>query len=220
METEIVPPEPEQPESKGGEDGESEGEEEGEEEKEGEEEGEEEEREPTPEVPKEYTFVSEALWNLFDKDNVGSVCLPQVVASLALFKGGYGPDALRAALAAYDVADGGDADEGAVWAAVQLAAPKPLTGQQLTHIRRAWRAAEKTGQGEEEEEEVDEEEGEGESKGGGEEDGPPPPPRVIIDSFMDCVSGDEYLATVLCEPVPIPLEDPETSDVPDDEDDE
>ncbi len=228
VEEEVVPPEPEKPEGKdGAEDGEEEEEEEEEEEKggdsddEGGEEGEE-EKEPEPEKPKEYTRKSMALFELFDTSKSGTVSLPHVVSSIALFKSGYGEEALRFTLGAYDIKGEQAANEAAVWAALQLAVPKELSPQQMSQIRRAWRNADKFGASEEEEEEeADDADEEGEGKAAEPAEEGPVETRVMIDSFMEAVQGDEYLAEALLEAVPIPLEDPETSDAPDgDEDDD
>ena len=230
VEEEVTPPEPEKPEGK---DGAEEGEEEEEEEEDDDEEskgddsgeeGEEEDegKEAEPEKPKEYTRKSMALFELFERDGSGTVCLPHVVASISLFKSGFGEEALRFALGAYDAKGEQAATEAAVWAALQLAVPKELSAQQLSQVRRAWRNADKFGasdEEEEEEEDADEDE-DGEGKVAEPVEEGPVETRVMIDSFMEAVQGDEFLAEALLEAVPIPLEDPETSDAPDDEDDD
>ena len=227
VEEEVVQPEPEKPEGKDGaeEEGEEEEEEEDDAESKGEddsqEEGEEEGKEPEPEQPKEYTRKSMALFELFEASGSGTVSLPHVVASISLFKSGYGEEALRFALGAYDAKGEQAATEAAVWAALQLAVPKELSAQQLSQVRRAWRAAEKFGASEEEEEEEeDADEDEGEGKAAETADEGPVETRVMIDSFMEALQGDEFLAEALLEALPIPLEDAETSDAPEDDDDD
>lgn len=166
-----------------------------------------------------------------------SVQADWLVATLALFKSGYGEAALRFAVKAVDADGSGALSEAALWRAVTRAASSALTPTLRNHLRKAWRGAEKyvppeeepkeeEGEGEgaeaeaegeapaEGEEGAEKPEGEGEAAPAAEEPAAPPAPkapeepRVLSESFLGLVLEDEALAAVLAKEVPVPIEEP------------
>ena len=72
-----------------------------------------------------------------------SVCGGIVNASIGLHKSGFGEPALRFALKCHDFNNDGALTEAAIWAVVSVVLSSHIDPIHMTHLRRAWRMAEK-----------------------------------------------------------------------------
>ena len=82
------------------------------------------------------------VWaTLFAGEN--TVCGALLVSTIGLLKSGFGEAALRFSLKCHDFKDEGCLTEAQVWVAVTLALSADATPHHATHLRRAWRQADK-----------------------------------------------------------------------------
>lgn len=177
------------------------------------------EAEAAPPKPVKFTDNAAEFFKVVDPSGSGSVSATDLLATLQLCTGGWGEATLKNIMTAFDTANRGALDEHSLFSAITWACPKATSFQQRSHLRKAWRQAERWAPEEKEEEEEagDEEEGdegkqeEAESK---QEEGEPEPEpvRVLIDDWLDKAREDEYLASFLLTDIPVPVDEVEGED--------
>lgn len=166
--------------------------------------------EPVPEVTSENY---KQVWDLLTKDTASEkVSIQQLLGTIAICKQGYSETTFRTVLKLGDHAGLNAVSESAAWTAICRCVNRSdaLSGATMrTHLRRAWRKAEKYappvpegGEGGEE----------------GTEEGPAAPPAALViaaadqqvqlDSFVTCLQEDELAAEVLFKEVPVPIAPP------------
>lgn len=185
-------------------------------------EGEDDETTPLP-AKKEYTNKGGDLIAQFLSDQAKTVPLQTFLTQLFLIKNGYGEPAFRFALTAADARGRTALTAPEAWAALQLVSSRAIEEDKHgVHLRRAWRTAEvwpPVPDPEEEPEPLDEEDEEAMAEQRRMQALMDGEPRVAIESFADAVLGDEWIASLFNTEVEVPTTDPETSSVPDEDED-
>lgn len=171
----------------------------------------------------EYTNKAGDLMAPFLVGQAKTVPLQTFLTQLFLIKNGYGEPAFRFALTAADARGRSALTAPEAWAALQLASPRAIEEDKHgVHLRRAWRTAEvwpPVPDPEEEPEPVDEDDEEAMAEQRRMQALMDGEPRIAIESFAEAVLGDEWIASLFTTEVEVPTTDPETSSVPDEDED-